>query len=65
MANNKIEEEYEEKDLLTHIYETTDTYAGSDQLIKTTLATMKENEKIFLWERLNISQLFTRCLMRS
>jgi len=45
MANNKMEEEYEEKDLRTHIYETTDTYAGSDQLIKNTLATMKENEK--------------------
>ena len=36
MANKKmkVEEEYEEKDLRTHIYETTDTYAGSDQLIK-------------------------------
>ena len=34
----KVVEEYEEKDLRTHIYETTDTYAGSDQLIKTPLA---------------------------
>ncbi len=30
MKKDKIEEEYEEKDLRTHIYETTDTYAGSD-----------------------------------
>ena len=36
------QEEYEEKDLRTHIYETTDTYAGSDQMIKAPLATMKE-----------------------
>ena len=41
----KVEEEYEEKDLRTHIYETTDTYAGSDQLIKASLAVMKEGEK--------------------
>ena len=34
MKKEKIEEEYEEKNLRTHIYETTDTYAGSDQLIK-------------------------------
>tara|TARA_B100000579_G_scaffold232831_1_gene190863 strand:- start:3453 stop:6800 length:3348 start_codon:yes stop_codon:yes gene_type:complete len=47
MANKKVkvEEEYEEKDLRTHIYETTDTYAGSDQLIKAPLAIMKEGEK--------------------
>ena len=41
----KQEEEYEEKDLRTHIYETTDTYAGSDQLIKTPLAVIKEGNK--------------------
>ena len=41
----KVEEEYEEKDLRTHIYDTTDTYAGSDQLIKATLAIMKEGDK--------------------
>jgi len=45
MAKDKVEEEYEEKDLRTHIYETTDTYAGSDQMIKGTLAIMKEGEK--------------------
>ena len=45
MAKNKVEEEYEEKDLRTHIYETTDTYAGSDQMIKGALAIMKEGEK--------------------
>ena len=47
MANKKmkVEEEYEEKDLRTHIYETTDTYAGSDQLIKAPLAIMKDGEK--------------------
>ena len=38
-------DEYEEKDLRTHIYDTTDTYAGSDQLIKTNLAIFRENEK--------------------
>ena len=38
------QEEYEEKDLRTHIYETTDTYAGSDQMIKAPLATMKEGD---------------------
>ena len=42
----KVEEEYEEKDLRTHIYETTDTYAGSDQLIKSELAIIR-NEKIY------------------
>tara|TARA_Y100000590_G_scaffold411507_1_gene505627 strand:- start:1127 stop:4474 length:3348 start_codon:yes stop_codon:yes gene_type:complete len=41
----EIHDEYEEKDLRTHIYETTDTYAGSDQLIKSTLAIIK-NENI-------------------
>tara|TARA_B100001094_G_scaffold105859_3_gene101988 strand:+ start:1006 stop:4347 length:3342 start_codon:yes stop_codon:yes gene_type:complete len=47
MVNN--EEEYEEKDLRTHIYDTTDTYAGSDQLIKTTMAIMPDEEtKIYL-----------------
>ena len=45
MAKDKVEEEYEEKDLRTHIYETTDTYAGSDQMIKGALAIMKEGEK--------------------
>ena len=47
MMNNKekVVEEYEEKDLRTHIYETTDTYAGSDQLIKTPLAVMKDSDK--------------------
>ena len=45
MTKNEIEEEYEEKDLRTHIYETTDTYAGSDQLIKASLAVIKGNDK--------------------
>ena len=44
-SKNKIEDEYEEKDLRTHIYETTDTYAGSDQLIKSELTIIKD-EKI-------------------
>ena len=44
MAKDKVEEEYEEKDLRTHIYETTDTYAGSDQMIKGALAIMKEGD---------------------
>ena len=39
----KPEEEYEEKDLRTHIYETTDTYAGSDQTINGILSIMKED----------------------
>jgi DNA topoisomerase II len=39
----KPEEEYEEKDLRTHIYETTDTYAGSDQKINGVLSIMKED----------------------
>ena len=38
-------DEYEEKDLRTHIYDTTDTYAGSDQLINTTLGIFREGEK--------------------
>ena len=46
MNNKENQDEYEEKDLRTHIYETTDTYAGSDQLIKTNLAILKNN-KIF------------------
>ena len=47
MTNNKVkvEEEYEEKDLRTHIYETTDTYAGSDQIINAPLSVMRDGEK--------------------
>ena len=47
----KKEDEYEEKDLRTHIYETTDTYAGSDQMIRSRLAIMKEGDtKVLLSE---------------
>tara|TARA_A100001037_G_scaffold45808_2_gene37077 strand:+ start:21598 stop:24966 length:3369 start_codon:yes stop_codon:yes gene_type:complete len=48
MAGNKkkpVEDEYEEKDLRTHIYENSDTYAGSDQKITAMLPTMKSDEK--------------------
>ena len=38
-------EEYEEKDLRTHIYENSDTYAGSDQKIKAALPKMDEGQK--------------------
>jgi DNA topoisomerase II len=41
----KVVDEYEEKDLRTHIYETTDTYAGSDQIIDAQLSVMKEGSK--------------------
>ena len=40
-----VVDEYEEKDLRTHIYETTDTYAGSDQIIDAQLSVMKEGSK--------------------
>ena len=46
MAKHVKEEEYQEKDLRTHIYETTDTYAGSDQIITAVLSTMSEDENI-------------------
>ena len=49
---DKKEEEYEEKDLRTHIYETTDTYAGSDQLIKAMLSIMKDEENTILTEEI-------------
>jgi DNA topoisomerase-2 len=39
------EDEYQEKDLRTHIYENSDTYAGSDQMIKGVLPTMNESEE--------------------
>ena len=42
------QEEYEEKDLRTHIFETTDTYAGSDQMITAPLANMKEDDNIIM-----------------
>ncbi len=46
MANKgKINDEYEEKDLRTHIYENSDTYAGSDQMIKAPLPMMDETQK--------------------
>ena len=46
MAKKQIVvDEYEEKDLRTHIYETTDTYAGSDQIIDAQLSVMKEGSK--------------------
>ena len=48
---NNDDEEYQEKDLRTHIYENSDTYAGSDQMIKGILPSMKEEEnKISLGE---------------
>ena len=40
-----IEDEYEEKDLRTHIYENSDTYAGSDEMIKCKVACMKGQDK--------------------
>jgi DNA topoisomerase II len=45
MVKKEPQEEYQEKDLRTHIYETTDTYAGSDQIINAQLSIMKEEEK--------------------
>ena len=39
------QDEYEEKDLRTHIFETTDTYAGSDQMIDSVLSYMRDSEK--------------------
>ena len=42
---NNDEDEYQEKDLRTHIYENSDTYAGSDQMIKGVLPTMNESEE--------------------
>ena len=41
---NNDDEEYQEKDLRTHIYENSDTYAGSDQMIKSILPSMKSEE---------------------
>lgn len=46
MANkSNVTDEYEEKDLRTHIYENSDTYAGSDQMIKAPLPMMDETQK--------------------
>jgi DNA topoisomerase-2 len=45
VGGNKVQDEYEEKDLRTHIYENSDTYAGSDQMIKAPLPMMDETQK--------------------
>ena len=41
------EDEYDEKDLRTHVYDTPDTYAGSDQEILDVLPLMEDKEIIF------------------
>ena len=41
------EDEYDEKDLRTHVYDTPDTYAGSDQEAPDTLPLMEDNNIIF------------------
>ena len=43
MPPKKTNDEYEEKDR-THIYENSDTYAGSDQMIKANLPSMGDEE---------------------
>ena len=42
-----IEDEYDEKDLRTHVYDTPDTYAGSDQETPDVLPLMEDKEIIF------------------
>ena len=44
MPPKNTTDEYEEKDLRTHIYENSDTYAGSDQMIKANLPSMGDEE---------------------
>ena len=41
------EDEYDEKDLRTHVYDTPDTYAGSDQEAPDTLPLMEDDNIIF------------------
>ena len=54
-------DEYEEKDLRTHIYDNSDTYAGSDQKIKTILPCMGEDSKTITIRETEIIPVIYKC----
>ena len=55
------EDEYEEKDLRTHIYENSDTYAGSDQKIKAALPKMDEGQKEIIIKETEYFPVIYKC----
>ena len=58
---NKTNDEYEEKDLRTHIYENSDTYAGSDQMIKANLPSMGDEETTISFKDLEYITVTYKC----
>ena len=56
-----VEDEYEEKDLRTHIYDNSDTYAGSDQLIRTNLVGMGMSDKCMEIKELEYIPVIYKC----
>ena len=58
---NKTNDEYEEKDLRTHIYENSDTYAGSDQMIKANLPSMGDEETTISFKELEYIPVTYKC----
>ena len=55
-------EEYEEKDLRTHIYENSDTYAGSDQMIKSqSFPAWVMKKQLYLSRRLEYIPVTYKC----
>lgn len=56
-----VEDEYEEKDLRTHIYDNSDTYAGSDQLIRTNLVGMGMSDTCMEIKELEYIPVIYKC----
>ena len=58
---NNTNDEYEEKDLRTHIYENSDTYAGSDQMIKANLPSMGDEETTISFKEIEYIPVTYKC----
>jgi DNA topoisomerase-2 len=61
MPPKNTTDEYEEKDLRTHIYENSDTYAGSDQMIKANLPSMGDEEETISFKELEYIPVTYKC----
>ena len=61
MPPKNTTDEYEEKDLRTHIYENSDTYAGSDQLIKANLPSMGSEDLLVTFKDIEYIPVIYKC----
>ena len=61
MPPKNTTDEYEEKDLRTHIYENSDTYAGSDQLIKANLPSMGNEDLLVTFKDIEYIPVIYKC----